>query len=337
MKRRPPDEVHDGSLKQYISDFVEYLRLNRNTSDHTARAYESDLAQFLTSSAAVGQRTRPSLTPADFSPDNVRLFLGAAFRDGASRATAARKLAAVRTFGKWLRREGVIEGDPSALAGTPSREQKIPVHLSIEEMAKLLETPDRSSPLGRRDQAMLELFYASGLRLSELTGLDLDDLNLQGRIVRVLGKGRKERLVPMTQTAADAIRAYLPDRERMIRPESAVRSPQSGVRNPQSPIRRPRPEHPLFVNYRGQRLTPRSVHRLVRKYVALCSTRFGISPHALRHSFATHLLEGGADVRGIQELLGHAQLSTTQRYTHVNAAHLIEVYRQAHPRAKKGG
>jgi integrase/recombinase XerC len=330
MKRRPPDEVHDGSLKQYIRDFVEYLRLNRNTSDHTARAYESDLAQFLTSSAAVGQRTRPSLTPADFSPDNVRLFLGTVFRDGASRATAARKLAAVRTFGKWLRREGVIDGDPAALAGTPSREQKIPVHLSIEEMAKLLETPDRGSPLGRRDQAMLELFYASGLRLSELTGLDLDDLNLQSRIVRVLGKGRKERLVPMTQTAADAIRAYLPDRERMIR------TTQSALRNPQSAIRR-RPEHPLFVNYRGQRLTPRSVHRLVRKYVALCSTRFGISPHALRHSFATHLLEGGADVRGIQELLGHAQLSTTQRYTHVNAAHLIEVYRQAHPRAKKGG
>ena len=225
----------------------------------------------------------------------------------------------------------MIEGDPSALAGTPSREQKIPVHLSIEEMAKLLETPDRSSPLGRRDQAMLELFYASGLRLSELTGLDLDDLNLQSRIVRVLGKGRKERLVPMTQTAADAIKAYLPDRELM------VRNSQSAIRNPQSAIRRSRVEYPLFVNYRGQRLTPRSVHRLVRKYVALCSTRFGISPHALRHSFATHLLEGGADVRGIQELLGHAQLSTTQRYTHVNAAHLIEVYRQAHPRAKKGG
>jgi integrase/recombinase XerC len=331
MKRRQSEDAHDGSLKQYIHDFVEYLRLNRNTSEHTARAYESDLAQFLTASAAAQQRPRPSLGPADFSADNVRLFLGAVFRDGASRATAARKLAAVRTFAKWLRREGVIEGDPAALAGTPSREQKIPVHLSVEEMAKLLETPDRGSPLGRRDQAMLELFYASGLRLSELTGLDLDDLNLSARMVRVLGKGRKERLIPMTQTAADAIRAYLPDRELM------VRSPESGARSPKSPIRRTRSEHPLFVNYRGQRLTPRSVHRLVRKYVALCSTRFGISPHALRHSFATHLLEGGADVRGIQELLGHAQLSTTQRYTHVNAAHLIEVYRQAHPRAKKGG
>jgi site-specific recombinase XerD len=355
MTRGRYQQAHDGSLKQYTRDFVEYLRLNRNVSAHTVRAYESDLAQFLTASAAAQQRARPSLTPADFSPDNVRLFLGAVFRDGASRATAARKLAAVRTFARWLRREGVIEGDPAALAGTPSREQKIPVHLSIEEMARLLETPDRSSPLGRRDQAMLELFYASGLRLSELTGLDLDDLNLSARMVRVLGKGRKERLVPMTQTAVDAIRAYLKDREAIVQgvgsrvrgpgstprqargaPSSSrgrVRGSQPEARSPKSVARRS--EHPLFVNYRGQRLTPRSVHRLVRKYVALCSTRFGISPHALRHSFATHLLEGGADVRGIQELLGHAQLSTTQRYTHVNAAHLIEVYRQAHPRAKK--
>ena len=334
-RRRSPDE-HDGSLKQYIRDFVEYLRLNRNVSAHTVRAYESDLAQFLTASALAQQRPRPLLGPADFSPDNVRLFLGTLFRDGASRATAARKLAAVRTFAKWLRREGVIEGDPAALAGTPSREQKIPVHLSIDEMARLLETPDRGTPLGRRDQAMLELFYASGLRLSELTGLDLDDLNLHARMVRVLGKGRKQRLVPLTQTAADAIRAYLKDRELMVRgPGSGVRGSQPVARSPK-PVAR-RSEHPLFVNYRGQRLTPRSVHRLVRKYVALCSTRFGISPHALRHSFATHLLQGGADVRGIQELLGHAQLSTTQRYTHVNAAHLIEVYRQAHPRAKKGG
>jgi site-specific recombinase XerD len=340
MRRGRSEKPHDGSLQQYIRDFVEYLRLNRNTSEHTARAYESDLAQFLTASAAAQQRPRPSLTPADFSPENVEAYLRRILRADGSRATAARKLAAVRTFAKWLRREGVIEGDPAAMAGTPSREQKIPVHLSIDEMARLLETPDRGTPLGRRDQAMLELFYASGLRLSELTGLDLDDLNLHARMVRVLGKGRKERIVPLTQTAADAIRAYLKDRELMVHgPRSGVHGPGSGVRGPGSspkPVGR-RSEHPLFVNYRGQRLTPRSVHRLVRKYVALCSTRFGISPHALRHSFATHLLQGGADVRGIQELLGHAQLSTTQRYTHVNAAHLIEVYRQAHPRAKKGG
>jgi integrase/recombinase XerC len=192
-------------------------------------------------------------------------------------------------------------------------------------MARLLETPDRSTALGRRDQAMLELFYASGVRLSELTGLDLDDLNLASRMIRVLGKGRKQRLVPITQTAADAIRAYLGDREAIIRDGQKTRAAERA---------RPRQTHPPFVNYRGERLSPRSVHRLVQRYVSLCSARFGISPHALRHSFATHLLQGGADIRGIQELLGHAQLSTTQRYTHANAAHLIEVYRQAHPRAR---
>jgi integrase/recombinase XerC len=255
----------------------------------------------------------------------VRLYLGVLFQQGVSRASAARKLAAIRTFARWLRREGIIDQDPSALAASPKREQTIPAHLSIDEMNRLLEMPDRATPLGRRDQAILELFYASGLRLSELVGLDLDDLNLNARMVRVLGKGRKERLVPLNQTAADAIRAYMSDRAQMVRLDGAGKA--RGARGT---------EHPLFVNYRGQRLGARSVHRLVRKYVAMCSARFGISPHALRHSFATHLLERGADLRGIQEMLGHARLSTTQRYTHVNSAYLLDVYRQAHPRASRG-
>jgi integrase/recombinase XerC len=198
---------------------------------------------------------------------------------------------------------------------------------------------------------MLELFYASGLRLSELVGLDLDNVNLPSRVVRVLGKGGKERQVPLNHTAADAIRAYLADREALVRGSLAGASiadeddpPRwrggagSGSRSSALARRAARhaaPQHPLFVNYRGGRLSPRSVHRLVRRYVAMCSTRLGVSPHALRHSFATHLLERGADLRGIQELLGHARLSTTQRYTHVNAAQLIEVYRKAHPRAKR--
>ncbi len=325
----------DGSLRGYIREFIEFLRFNRNASEHTARAYESDLDQFLTVVAAAQGRPRPSLGPADFSPDNVRLFLGALFREGLSRASAARKLAAVRTFARWLRREGIVEEDPSAMAGTPRREQKLPVHLTIEEMSKLLETPDRTTSLGRRDAAILELFYASGLRLAELVGLDLDDLNLSARMVRVLGKGRKQRLVPVTATAAEAIRVYLRDREAILRGEllhAGVDEDLPGGRGRRAPGRG---EHPLFLNYRGERLGPRSVHRLVKKYVALCSARYGISPHALRHSFATHLLQQGADIRGIQELLGHAQLSTTQRYTHLDAAHLIAVYRQAHPRARK--
>jgi integrase/recombinase XerC len=314
-----------GTLRRAIADFADHLKYNRNASAHTVRAYESDLEQFVTAVATAGRRPRPSLTAADFSSDNVRLYLGVLFQQGVSRASAARKLAAIRTFARWLRREGIIDQDPSALAASPKREQTIPAHLSIDEMNRLLEMPDRATPLGRRDQAILELFYASGLRLSELVGLDLDDLNLNARMVRVLGKGRKERLVPLNQTAADAIRAYMSDRAQMVRLDGAGKA--RGARGT---------EHPLFVNYRGQRLGARSVHRLVRKYVAMCSARFGISPHALRHSFATHLLERGADLRGIQEMLGHARLSTTQRYTHVNSAYLLDVYRQAHPRASRG-
>jgi integrase/recombinase XerC len=325
----------DGSLRQAIREFLEHLQFNRNASEHTVRAYESDLEQFVAAIAAAQNRPRPSLVPGDFSPDSVRLYLGVLFRQGVSRASAGRKLAAVRTFGRWLRREGLLDSDPAALAASPRRDQKIPAHLSVEEMNRLLETPDRSTPLGRRDQAILELFYASGLRLSELVGLDLDDLNLSSRVVRVLGKGRKERLVPLNQSAADAIRAYAKDRELILR--GGLMGPaheEEEVRPSNRSGRHGRARHPLFLNYRGERLGARSVHRLVKKYVAICSARFGISPHALRHSFATHLLERGADLRGIQEMLGHARLSTTQRYTHVNAGQLIDVYRQAHPRAK---
>jgi len=231
----------------------------------------------------------------------------------------------VRAFVRFLRREGWIENDPISLAVAPKREQKVPAHLSVDEMGRLLEMPDVTTPLGRRDRAMFELFYASGLRLSELVGLNLDDINLSARMVRVMGKGSKERLVPFNSTTADALRKWLADRGSLAVP---------GVTAGGARLRRRDAVDPLFVNFRGTRLTGRSVQRLLARYVSACSTRFGISPHALRHSFATHLLQNGADLRAIQELLGHVQLSTTQRYTHVNAAQLLEVYRKAHPRAK---
>jgi integrase/recombinase XerC len=341
------------TLGAQVRDFVEFLRYNRNASEHTARAYESDLGQFIQHVAASRSQRRDALRVSDVGPDAIRVFLGELYRLGNSRATAARKLAAVRSFARYLRREGLLEGDPAALVGSPKREQKMPAHLSVDEMNRLLETPDTSTPLGRRDQAMLELFYASGIRLSELVGLDLDDVNLSSRVVRVMGKGGKERQVPMNHSAAAALRAYLPDRDGLVRGTLRPRALDPAVENPARArwradpggraaarqvaaraARHAAPEHPLFVNYRGARLTPRSIHRLVRRYVALCSARFGISPHALRHSFATHLLERGADLRGIQELLGHSRLSTTQRYTHLDTRHLIEVYRHAHPRAK---
>ena len=328
-------------MREHLKAFLQYLRLNENASAHTVRAYDSDLSQYLTFIASQLNRRVMDLAAADLDHLGARAFLGELHRTGHSKSSAARKLSAIRAFGRYLRREGVLDNDPAALVGTPKREQRIPAHLAVDEMAKLLDQPDASSPLGRRDRAILELFYASGLRLSELVGLDLDDVNLSGRVVRVLGKGRKERIVPFNQSTAAALRAWLADREQFLRTDRgqtpAPRLPGSdpGRRRGrgQTPVARLRTRQPLFLNYQGGRLSTRSVDKLVRKYVAQCSTRYGISPHALRHSFATHLLEAGADLRAIQELLGHSGLSTTQRYTHVNAAQLLETYRKAHPKA----
>lgn len=308
-----------------LRDFLEYLRLNRNASAHTSAAYESDLTQFFGFTAQSRGVAVEALKPSHLDLGAIRAFMADLYRQGHARTSVARKLSALRAFGRYLRREGWIETDPAALAVGPKREQKIPAHLSIDEMSRLLEMPDVSTALGRRDRAILELFYASGLRLSELVGLDIAEVNLRARMVRVLGKGAKERLVPFNSTTEDSIRAWLADR-------AGLR--QNSPTNAQSPRSRVQRE-PLFVNFRGARLTGRSVQRLVARYVAACSTRFGISPHALRHSFATHLLQRGADLRAIQELLGHVQLSTTQRYTHVNSAQLLDVYRKAHPRAKR--
>jgi integrase/recombinase XerC len=321
-------------MKVELADFLEHLRLNENASAHTVRAYDSDLSQFLTFLSTRAGRPRAELTVGDFDYANVREFLADLSRRGNTRSSAARKLAAIRTFARYLRREGLLDGDPAALVGTPRREQRLPAHLGEAEMTALLEMPDASLPLGRRDRAILELFYASGLRLSELVGLDLDDVNLGGRMVRVLGKGGKERIVPFNRSTEAALRAWLRDREAFV---PADTEPRIASREPRATGRKPRitrqTKPPLFLNYQGGRLSTRSVDRLVRKYVAACSTRFGISPHALRHSFATHLLERGADLRAIQELLGHARLSTTQRYTHLNAAQLLETYKKAHPKA----
>jgi len=330
-------------MKDHLREFLEYLRLNRNAADHTCAAYESDIAQLLAFASEHTGKPRADIEPDDLALPVIRAFMAELYRQGQSRASVARKLSALRTFVRFLRREGWIESDPAALAVSPKREIKIPAHLSVDEMSRLLEMPDTSDPLGRRDRAILELFYASGLRLSELVGLDLEDVNLHGRIVRVMGKGSKERLVPFNDATKKALKTWLGDREGILvksqipNPKSQAPGPMPKPQTPMPKAQRPKPRaqrDALFVNYRGARLTGRSVQRLVARYVAGCSTRFGISPHALRHSFATHLLQRGADLRAIQELLGHVQLSTTQRYTHVNAEQLLEVYRKAHPRAK---
>jgi integrase/recombinase XerC len=305
-------------MNVHLKEFLQFIRLNRNASEHTARAYASDLSQFLDHVAGASTIPRAKLKPEHLDRLAIRGFMADLHKRGLSRASAARKLAAARTFLRYLRREGLVDDDPGGLVPTPKRDVRMPVHLSEEEMGRLIEAPAHDEPLGRRDRAILELFYASGLRLSELAGLDLDDVNVSQQMVRALGKGRKQRLVPFNRSTASAIRVYLKDRDLLVRVWTRARDKKSD---------------PLFVNHRGGRLTVRSVDRIVRRYAAASGVRPGVSPHALRHSFATHLLQRGADLRAIQELLGHARLSTTQRYTHVNAAQLLDVYKKSHPKA----
>ena len=315
-------------MRDHLKAFLAYLKSNRNVSPHTLRAYDSDVSQYLAWVASETGKKMSELEPADLDMTSVRGHIADLNKAGKARSSVARKLSGLRTFVKYLRREEIIDHDPTAMTVAPKRDQTIPTHLSEPEIERLIETPDTGDPLGRRDRAILELFYASGLRLSELVAIDLEDLNLSDRMVRVMGKGGKERLVPFNQSTLTAIKAWMKDRAAIVMTRSSARV---STKRPKAKT------DPLFVNHRGSRLTGRSVDRLLRRYVAQCSTRMGISPHALRHSFATHLLQRGADLRAIQELLGHARLSTTQRYTHVNAAQLIDVYRKSHPRAHKTG
>ncbi len=309
------------SLQEATRAFLAFLEFNRNVSEHTLRAYRTDLEQWLHFLAAQ-RAVRPSQLGLDvFDTAGVRGFMGSLHDRGNSRASTSRRLAALRTFARYLVREEQMAADPTSMVGTPRRERTLPAHLSTPDMDRLLQAPDHTTVAGRRDAAILELFYASGLRLSELVALDLQDLNLAGRVVRVMGKGGKERLVPFNQATARAVRAMTADHATY---PAAVRSASARHR---------RPRDPLFLNLRGGRLTTRSVDRIVRRYVSEAAIAQGISPHALRHTFATHLLQAGADLRVIQELLGHSRLSTTQRYTHLDVQHLMDVYRNAHPRA----
>ncbi|MGZ5475260.1 MAG: tyrosine recombinase XerC [Thermoanaerobaculia bacterium] len=297
-------------MQNEIGDFLDYLTYERNVSVNTISAYRDDLESFV--SFLCNDYFTLGRDQLDFRKvDNltVRAYLAHLARRKLARATVARQLSALRTFFRHLMREGGVEANPARGVATPKREKHLPSVMQPAEVALLLEQPDLSTPLGVRDRAFLELMYASGLRISELVGIDMDDIEIRARLVKVRGKGSKERIVPFGTKAQDAIRAYLPAR------------------------RTDGEEDALFVNYRGARITARSVRRLFDKYVRAAALRAGISPHTLRHSFATHLLNAGADLRGIQELLGHASLSTTQKYTHLNDWELMKVYKKAHPRA----
>jgi integrase/recombinase XerC len=323
-------------MKVLLKEFLAYLRLNRNASAHTIRAYDSDISQYLIFVGKLTDRWVSDLTPADLHPETVRAHVAELGRAGEARSSVARKVSSLRTFVRYLRREGHLEHDPTSLTVAPRRDQTLPAHLTELEMLRLLDQPDATQPLGRRDRAILELFYASGLRLSELESLDLDSVDLRARMVRVMGKGGKERIVPFNQAAERALRDWLKDRA-VITAERRTKNEELRTQRRTKNVGRGAraQDDALFVNFRGTRLTGRSVDRLLRKYVAQFTTQRGISPHALRHSFATHLLQRGADLRAIQELLGHSRISTTQRYTHVNSAQLIDVYRKAHPRSTR--
>jgi integrase/recombinase XerC len=293
-----------------IGDFLDYLTYERNVSVNTIIAYRDDLESFvgfLCSDYFTLGRDQLDLTKIDNL--TIRAWLAHLARRKLSRTSIARYLSTLRSFFKYLMREGIVEANPARMVATPKREKHLPSVLQPSEVALLMEQPDLSTPLGLRDRAFLELMYGSGLRISEVIGVEIDDLELRARLVKVHGKGSKERIVPFGSKAEEALRAWF-----------AVREAKDE-------------EHAVFVNYRGGRITARSMARHFDSYVRSAALRSGVSPHTMRHSFATHLLNAGADLRGIQELLGHASLSTTQKYTHLNDWQLIEVYRKAHPKA----
>ncbi|HSV06614.1 MAG TPA: tyrosine recombinase XerC [Candidatus Binatus sp.] len=287
--------------KGALADYADYLRTERHASPHTIRAYLSDLRQFLGVAGPL----------ATVRADAIRHWLRTL--DGAAdRSSIARKLAAVRGLFRFLRETRRATSDPTLGVSTPKTRRKLPVHLTLDDVDRLLAIPRADHVLGLRDRAFLELLYSSGLRVSELVGLDWGHLDAEAGCARVLGKGRKERVVPVGRPALRALARY---REAA----SAAGLPADGGA--------------IFRNARGGRLTARSVARLMERYVLASGTTAKATPHALRHTFATHLLGAGADLRAIQELLGHASLSTTQRYTHVDLRRLMEAYDRAHPRA----
>jgi integrase/recombinase XerC len=316
----------DSAVKQFLI----YLRSVRNSSPHTIRSYDNDLGQFLTFLAPPGVTVPP---PPDVTHLMIREFVAHLHDLKLEKSSIARKLAAIRSFFKFAVREGLVVRNPARMVATPKLPKRIPAVLSAEDLNAFLDNivmgpagaggrsrrasaNDGSRLMVKRDRAILELLYASGLRVSELTGLNLDDVDRKELMLRVRGKGNKERIVPYGGKAEQSLEAYQPVRQEMLR--------KAGGRGDQQAV---------FLNHLGTRLTQRSVARIVKKYARLANVNWDLHPHSLRHAFATHLLADGADLRAIQELLGHSSLSTTQRYTHATIRQLLEVFDKAHPRA----
>jgi integrase/recombinase XerC len=307
-------------MNNQIERYVNYLQNERNASPHTIRNYRSDLLQF----RDFLSQSQPGVPVAIASIDALRIrgFLAHLFQREKEKTSIARKLASVRAFFKFLCREGILKENPATLVSTPKLARALPRIMTEEEMNGFLdrvaravrEAEPQARPARLRDRAILEILYASGLRVSELEGLDLRSVTFGDDMLLVRGKGRKERIVPFGSKAKQALEDYLPERARILS-RTKTGSPA------------------LFLNARGRRLTTRSVDRLVKSYVRSYGPEVHVSPHSLRHAFASHLLTEGADLRAIQEMLGHASLSTTQKYTQVSIKQLIEVYDKTHPKA----
>lgn len=301
-------------MQALIESFVAHLRFEKNYSPHTVASYSRDLDQFLQHLTA-GRPDR-EIKPSDLDHITIREFLSRLTQAGLRKSTIARKLSVLRSFFRYLYREGHLDQNPAKLVRTPRQPHKTPRFLSLSEIESILALPPAGTLKGVRDRAILELLYASGLRVGELVGLNLIDLSMTRRLVRVRGKGNKERVVPFGKPSRASLAAYLEARGRILAKRKA------------------RPETTaLFLNLRGGRLSARSVQRNLGAYIRQAALLMDVHPHLLRHSFATHLLNNGADLRSIQELLGHESLSSTQRYTHVSIEHLQKVYRAAHPKA----
>lgn len=292
-------------MDKRITEFFNYLTTEKNASQHTVKNYAIDLREFVRFSE--GKKLK------ELSYIDIRSFLAYLKGQNYSRSSISRKLACLRSFFKYLARENIVESNPAAGISTPKREKKLPQFLAPEEVVSLMEAPQPETWEGKRDKAILETLYSSGLRVSELVGLNQEDVDLFRGLLRVRGKGKKERIVPLGEMASRVVREYVEARAPRDIPGSL--------------------KAPLYLNRSGGRLTDRSVRRMILKYVRKIPLNKDVSPHMLRHSFATHMLDRGADLRSVQELLGHENLSTTQIYTHVTTRRLKEAYDAAHPRA----
>jgi integrase/recombinase XerC len=299
------------AMETIVRGYLEYLEGERNYSAHTILSYETDLlslVQFLRQEGIESFET--------VHKESLRAFISSLIDKRFSQRSIARKVASMRSFFKYLRRQKLIVGNPALILITPKIGKRLPSFLDEESIHQLIESPDQSTANGKRDRAILELFYSTGMRLSELIGLNINDLKKEEGLVKIRGKGRKERIVPVGRKAMDAIDEYLQDENEFM----LKRYFHSGDR-------------PLFVMKEGRRMYPQAIGRMVRKYIGMVSEVEKKSPHILRHSFATHMLNHGADMRAVKELLGHESLSTTQVYTHVSSARMKKVYEDAHPKA----